>query len=314
MKNLTTKQLHDRVGGLSSPSKMPCHGYSIPAQACNVGGRLRSIKGSTCSSCYACKGRYMFANVQNALQRRLDAFNNDPQWEDAMIELIRRKEKSGFFRWHDSGDLQSMEHLLAIIEIADRLPHIQFWLPTREVGLMKQFVREFGAHAIPVNLTIRVSAAMVGGDAVSVDGCHKSRVDKVGSCPAPRQGNKCGDCRACWDKSVQTVTYSLHWYDAGHYRSHPRHHCICGNLDSCRLPVKKQCLTMSNKWTILIAYEIPTDYWLDCTRSAGGYYQRTFKITTGAMGFLLQQETIALCRVDQGESNLGSPSFTRSAI
>jgi len=210
MQNLTTKQLHDRVGGLSSPSKMPCHGYSIPAQACNVGGRLRSIKGSTCSSCYACKGRYMFANVQNALQRRLDAFNNDPEWEDYMVELIRRKERSGFFRWHDSGDLQSMEHLLAIIEIADRLPDIQFWLPTREVGLMKQFVRQYGAHAIPDNLIIRVSAAMIGGDAVSIDGCHKSRVDKVGSCPAPKQNNQCGSCRACWDKSVETVTYSLH--------------------------------------------------------------------------------------------------------
>jgi len=210
MQNLTTKQLHDRVGGLSSPSKMPCHGYSIPASACNVGGRLRSIKGSTCSSCYACKGRYMFANVQNALQRRLDAFTNDPHWEDYMVELIRRKEKSGFFRWHDSGDLQSMAHLLAIIEIADRLPDIRFWLPTREVGLMRQFVREYGAHAIPDNLTIRVSAAMVGGDAVAIDGCHQSRVDKVGSCPAPKQNNQCGSCRACWDKSVETVTYSLH--------------------------------------------------------------------------------------------------------
>jgi len=95
-------------------------------------------------------------------------------------------------------------------KIADRLPHIRFWLPTREVGLMKQFVREFGSHAIPDNLIIRVSAAMVGGDAVSIEGCHQSRVDKVGSCPAPQQGNKCGDCRACWDKSVATVTYSLH--------------------------------------------------------------------------------------------------------
>jgi hypothetical protein len=152
----------------------------------------------------------MFANVQNALQRRLDAFTNDPHWEDYMVELIRRKEKSGFFRWHDSGDLQSMAHLLAIIEIADRLPDIRFWLPTREVGLMRQFVREYGAHAIPDNLIIRVSAAMVGGDAVSIEGCHGSRVDSVGSCPAPRQNNQCGSCRACWDKSVETVTYSLH--------------------------------------------------------------------------------------------------------
>ena len=202
-------ELHTLTGGLSKPSKMPCHGYSIPASACKTGSKLRRIANSTCSSCYACKGRYTFANVQDALHRRLDSITQS-DWVDWMVSLIGRKEKSGFFRWHDSGDLQSMDHLQDIIQIANRLPHIKFWLPTREVGLMKQFVRQYGAHAIPENLTVRVSATMVGGDAVSIDGCHESRVDTHGTCPAPTQGNQCVDCRACWDKSVQTVTYSLH--------------------------------------------------------------------------------------------------------
>jgi len=127
-----------------------------------------------------------------------------------MVILISRKERSGYFRWHDSGDLQSMDHLLAIIEIAKRLPSIKFWLPTREIGLMRQFVREHGSDKIPSNLTIRVSAAMVGGDAIKIDGCQTSTVSEHGTCPAPQQDNKCGDCRACWDKTVDNVAYNLH--------------------------------------------------------------------------------------------------------
>ena len=103
-------ELHTLTGGLSKPSKMPCHGYSIPASACKTGTKLRAIPNSTCSSCYACKGRYMFPNVQDALHRRLDALQ-DSNWVEWMVALIGRKEKSGYFRWHDSGDLQSMEHL-----------------------------------------------------------------------------------------------------------------------------------------------------------------------------------------------------------
>jgi hypothetical protein len=103
-----------------------------------------------------------------------------------------------------------MGHLLAIIEIANRLPSIKSWLPTREIGLMRQFVREHGADAIPSNLTIRVSAAMVGGDAIQIDGCQTSTVSEQGTCPAPTQNNKCGSCRACWDKTVNNVAYNLH--------------------------------------------------------------------------------------------------------
>ena len=41
MMNITTAL--EIVGGLSSPSKMPCHGYSIPAQKCMTGSKLRNV-------------------------------------------------------------------------------------------------------------------------------------------------------------------------------------------------------------------------------------------------------------------------------
>ena len=67
----------------------------------------------------------MFPNVQDALHRRLDSIAQS-DWIYWMVALISRKEKSGYFRWHDSGDLQSMDHLKNIIEIANRLPNIRF--------------------------------------------------------------------------------------------------------------------------------------------------------------------------------------------
>jgi hypothetical protein len=31
-----------------------------------------------------------------------------------------------------------------------------------------------------------------------------------GSCPSSKQGNKCLDCRACWNRSVANVSYLKH--------------------------------------------------------------------------------------------------------
>jgi hypothetical protein len=129
------------------------------------------------------------------------------------VEKIRATEKSGFFRWFDSGDLQSIKTLKAIVRIAIALPDIQFWLPTKEYGIVSEYVELFGAF--PSNLTVRLSAYMVdkaGPNSLAEGlGVTTSEVSSTsGTCPAPTQGNKCIDCRACWSKDVQTVTYRLH--------------------------------------------------------------------------------------------------------
>ena len=111
----TLKQLQDKVGSLSTPSKMPGYGYSTSADDCITGSKLANVKGSICSICYARKGRYVFPNVQNAMKKRLESLER-LDWIDTMVQLISRKEKSGFFRWHDSGDLQGVWHLEKIAE------------------------------------------------------------------------------------------------------------------------------------------------------------------------------------------------------
>jgi hypothetical protein len=130
-----------------------------------------------------------------------------------MVVAIRGTESSGYFRWHDSGDLQDVAHLDKIVQIARALPDIQFWLPTREFSTVASWKATNGEF--PSNLTIRLSALKINGappETVAKRlGLTTSGVTKEGfTCPAPTQGNKCLTCRACWDKNVPNVNYKLH--------------------------------------------------------------------------------------------------------
>lgn len=205
------KEAWQRVGGLSAPSKMPCFSYSIPAKRCQMGGKLFKVKGSVCAFCYALKGRYLFPNVQNALERRFASLASE-NWVADIVCAISANEKSGFFRWHDSGDLQGVWHLRKLCQVAEALPQIRFWLPTREYSFVSDFVKEGGK--IPANLTVRLSGYMLEG--VAPEGlasrlgvCASSVSSANWNCPSSKQGNKCQACRLCWD-NTKTVTYKKH--------------------------------------------------------------------------------------------------------
>lgn len=199
------------AGSLSEPSKMPGFGYGLPAlTSCKTGSKLAQVAGTVCSTCYACKGHYTFPNVREAQHKRLKAIAN-PSWVAAMVQMIGSK-RSKFFRWHDSGDLISLAHLSKICQIADRLPDYQFWLPTQEHKLIAQHRAKHGDF--PPNLTVRLSSPKIDGRPVTSDLCtssvHKDHAHYGYECPAYKQGNKCGDCRACWDKTVKNVSYRAH--------------------------------------------------------------------------------------------------------
>ena len=211
---MNVKQAWSEVGGLSKPSKMPSHGYSLPAIRCGVGSKLREVEDSTCYDCYAMKGRYIFPNVQDALERRYQKALSNPKWVESMIFLILWYcAKTKVFRWHDSGDLISLEHLLAIVQIAKATPNVKHWLPTREVKIVQEYKQKYGKF--PNNLVVRISATMVNGVPHKFHE-HSSTVATstdlaIGHlCPAPKQENKCGDCRACWDTNIKNVTYLEH--------------------------------------------------------------------------------------------------------
>ena len=189
------------VGGLTQTSKMPGYSYSLPAWECQTGSKLAQIPGTPCHGCYAFKFRYNFKPVKKALARRLASLNH-PQWVEAMTTLVKKKKH---FRWHDSGDLQGVAHLIKIFEVCNNTPGTMHWLPTQE----RRYLPINWRH--PKNLVIRLSNAK-NNTAPGKAWTHWSTVVDKGfhSCPAQSQGNQCGSCRACWDKSIKHVTYPKH--------------------------------------------------------------------------------------------------------
>ena len=208
---MTLSEALEIINGFSKPSKMPCNSWSIPAKDCKTGAKLVQVSGSVCNDCYALSGFYRMGNVKSCLEKRLQSLS-DPKWEEAMTVAISGSEASGYFRWFDSGDIQSLAHLKQIAQIANALPQIKFWLPTKEYGVVTEYLEE---NRLPENLTIRLSGYMIDGPApvalASRLGVATSTVVSQGfSCPASAQGNKCLSCRACWDKTVSNVAYKHH--------------------------------------------------------------------------------------------------------
>lgn len=206
----------DIVVSLSSPSKMPCFGYSLPAKFCKTGSKLAKMDNTICSGCYALKGWYSKSHVYKIQVKRLLSLQK-PRWVEAMIYLIRHKQAK-HFRWHDSGDIQDLQHFFKLADVANGTSKTLHWLPTREYDLAREFWIANGR--VPLyqkfpNLIIRLSAthfdeqppfALAKEIGVGVSMVSSGRY----SCPAHDQGDKCLDCRNCWNYDIPLITYRRH--------------------------------------------------------------------------------------------------------
>ena len=233
------------VGSFSNTSKMPGFSIGISAELCGVGSKLRKIEGSVCADCYALKGMYRMQNVKKAHAKREAGITN-PKWVEAFVVMLNNHTSFAvpYFRWHDAGDIRSVEHFAKICEIAVMSPHIRHWIPTRENKIINQYVR--GGGFIPDNLCVRLSAPMVDQKPVHTNDyntstvhsdigrssaianwkgkeCQAYRTSKDGKIMArevyrslTKEDKKeydfgyCGDCRDCWSKEIDNVSYFKH--------------------------------------------------------------------------------------------------------
>ena len=152
---------------------------------------------------------YRFPCTINALEKRLDAYNNDPDWVLLMsIRLLLHSNHHPHFRWFDTGDLQSKKMAEDIVQVCLNIdPYVQCWMPTQE--------RSYLPDSVPPNLTIRVSSTKINelqtNSRTDVQNSLVAKGIEVGHvCPSSKQDNKCMDCRACWDQSITHVAYVQH--------------------------------------------------------------------------------------------------------
>ena len=183
---------------LSNTSKMPCVSFNLSAKHCITGSKLVNVKGSVCYGCYALEGFYkMYGHIEK-MKPKTDKLKNE-LWVSSMVWLIENqlgnRDKS-YFRWHDSGDIQSIEHLENIAQIARKLPDIMFWLPTREYKILRASAHMIDKEA-PKNLGLTSTV-------------HNKKKPIGFNCKAPSQDGACLDCRVCWNPKVQNISYHIH--------------------------------------------------------------------------------------------------------
>lgn len=208
-------------------NKMPGPSYDLPARACRRGSILASDPKSMCNdrTYYAKRGFFRWSHVRAAAERRLMSIVN-PRWVEAFAYILHTKYRSTtHFRWHASGDLQSIAHFQKIVQVAREVRHMRFWLPTHEPYLLAEALMHPDTGRLPDNLTVRISADRVGerprwedwplnvrrlptsmvhytyGDPPKISG------HKVFECRAHDRDNSCGPCRACWKPALEVVTY-----------------------------------------------------------------------------------------------------------
>lgn len=203
-----TQQLPTNM--FSKTSKMPCHSISLSAKLCITGGKLAQQDGTVCSGCYALKGMYVMPNVKEAMDRRLKFFESK-QFVPQMIAMLKRK-RSEYFRWFDSGDVQSVKMAHDILDIVAGTSQMH-WIPSKEPKIWREALDTY-PNPLPDNFVLRISATKIDGKP-SKRFAHTSTVHKnsepIGfACGAYERDGKCGDCRACWDKNVPNVSYPKH--------------------------------------------------------------------------------------------------------
>ena len=135
---------------LSKPGKMPGFAYSTPAHECKTGTKLRAVAGSVLTVMRISAAGIDFNNVIDAQYKRFKSFTH-PLWVEAMAAQINSK-KVKYFRWHDSGDVQNLDHLNKIYEVCKLTPDVKHWMPTREAWTKDHLA------SCPDNLVIRFSA------------------------------------------------------------------------------------------------------------------------------------------------------------
>lgn len=199
---------------LSQTSKLGCKSWSLNAvETCP--GTISSAGSfvEICEVCYARSGNYRFPVVRSVRDSNRADWTR-PDFGQRVISALASETR---FRWFDSGDAYDLKLVDKIISIVKGTPNVKHWLPTR-MWKFKKFKHKLEELSRLDNCVVRYSADNF--DEVLDFGHNATVLTKpnpaVYNCPAYKQGGKCLDCRACWDKSIPTIGY------LGHGRSFDR--------------------------------------------------------------------------------------------
>ena len=195
---------------ISKTSKMPCKSWSLEAIAtCPASKGEDGELVDACKGCYATTGFYLMKDAVNL--RRYNS--EDWKREEWVSEMVYELRKQTYFRWFDSGDVAWLKLAEKIYQVCEQTPNVKHWLPTRMYKFPKFKAILDKLNELP-NVRVRFSSDSIEGDFTNE---HASTIIPYADspieafiCEAYSRGGKCGDCRACWNKSIPMIAYVAH--------------------------------------------------------------------------------------------------------
>lgn len=204
---------------ISKTSKLGCHSWSL--EALNTCPAARKQDGSlvdACKGCYARGGNYRFPNVKAPRIHNKEDWKRDEWVDDMVAELDNHR----YFRWFDSGDMYHIKLAEKIYQVMERTQWVKHWLPTRQYKFSK-FADVIERMNKLDNVVVRLSSDSVQGKKVNFSTFKLNSIKtsstiipstqnavKALVCRAYENDGKCGSCRECWNKSVETIAYVAH--------------------------------------------------------------------------------------------------------
>ena len=202
---------------ISKTSKMrvnnkPVKSFSLPAGTSCPGAKDAEV----CGSCYAKSGFYHMPVVKNVREHNRIAYHKD-SFVDDMVKIIGTDK---WFRYFDSGDIETPELGEKIYQIAKRCPTTSIWIPSRsdKVKSIAPSIKKL--QSLP-NVSMRLSADNIGlskperpgvnSYVINVSDIPEAHKRGILVCPATTPGTtqkSCDTCTACY--SDVPVAYVLH--------------------------------------------------------------------------------------------------------
>lgn len=211
---------------ISQTSKMKITGkrvgsWSLPAGVSCPGAKDAEV----CKTCYAKKGMYRFPVVKSVREYNREDYKKD-DWVDRMVKKVN---KFDYFRWFDSGDVESVLLARKIRNVIELTPNVKHWLPTRSDKLktLQYFLQSAVIYpsdppiGVCRNVALRPSADNIGFNKPERPGVNsfvirptdlfECKNRSIYLCPVTAPGStqtSCDTCTVCYTNTP--VAYMLH--------------------------------------------------------------------------------------------------------
>lgn len=171
---LTQNRKMKKSGG----DKYAIFNWGIPAYKSTSGVKTCPLAGQCAKGCYAQAGAYVWSNVAQAFEARLELSQTDdfiPSLNKAIATKLKTATKRGqqlVIRIHDSGDFYSLEYTIKWFQVMQDNPTVIFYAYTKSLPMFNRLRKQ---GRIPENFVLVYSEGGLADNLIETGDRH-SRV------------------------------------------------------------------------------------------------------------------------------------------